>query len=54
MIATSVFAISPLTGFVGYYGYWRFSDLRSVQCATSDRSAMGGLPQTRCSIATRS
>ena len=31
------------------YGYgWRFSDARSVQAATSDRSCLGGKEGLRC------
>jgi len=29
-------------------GYWRFSDARSVQSATSDRASMGGQRLSRC------
>lgn len=31
-------------------GYWRFSDTRLVQAATSGRVLMGGLRQLRCSV----
>jgi hypothetical protein len=51
---TAAIAHRPLTGFTGYYGYWRFSELRSCQCATSDRSAIGGTRSTRCIPAIRS
>lgn len=54
MTAPIAFAIRPSADVVGYYGYWRFSDLRSAQRATSDRSAIGGMTLTRCSTATRS
>ncbi|MFG6177387.1 hypothetical protein ACGTN6_09100 [Halomonas sp. THAF12] len=33
-----------------YYGYgWRFIDMRSGQCATSDRELAGGMTTPRCS-----
>lgn len=51
MIASIAFAMRPLTG---YYGYWRFSELRSCSRATSDRSAIGGIRSTRCILAARS
>jgi hypothetical protein len=54
MIAPIAFAIRPLTGVTGYYGYWRFSELRSAPSATSDRSTIGGTRPTRCMTATRS
>jgi hypothetical protein len=36
-----------------YYG-WRFSAMRSVQCATSDREIAGGMTSTRCLPTSRS
>lgn len=54
MTAPIAFAICPLTGFAGYYGYWRFSAARSVQCATSDRETAGGMTSTRCLPTSRS
>jgi len=51
---TASIGIRPLIDVTGYYGYWRFSELRSCQCATSDRSAIGGIRSTRCIPATRS
>lgn len=51
---TASIAIRQTRACVGYYGYWRFSELRSVHSATSDRSEIGGTRQTRCMTATRS
>ena len=51
---TASIAIRPLTGLIGYYGYWRFSELRSAHSATPDRSESGGTRPTRCMTATRS
>lgn len=51
---TASIAIRQTRGFVGYYGYWRFSELRSAHSATPGRSEIGGSRQTRCTIATRS
>lgn len=54
MTASIAFATTPLLGYDGYYGYWRFSELRSAEPATSDRSAIGGQTMTRCITAIRS
>lgn len=54
MTAFIAFALPARSGSSGYYGYWRFSETRSVQGATSDRCPLGGLQLTRCSISTRS
>ncbi len=51
---TASIAIRQTLCCVGYYGYWRFSELRSAHSATSDRSEIGGIRQTRCMTATRS
>lgn len=51
---TASIAIRPLTGLIGYYGYWRFSELRSAHSATSGRSEFDGTRSTRCMTATRS
>ncbi|SDJ18349.1 hypothetical protein [Billgrantia gudaonensis] len=54
MTAPIAFAHRLQTGFAGYYGYWRFSEARSVQCATSDREIAGGMNSTRCLPTSRS
>ncbi len=54
MTASTAYAHRPQTGFTGYYGYWRFSEARSVQCATSDRETAGGMTSTRCLPTSRS
>lgn len=58
MIATIAYQPRFTTLGRGYYGSWRFSDARSVQCATSDRGATGGMnpmcPATRCLSVARS
>ncbi|WP_156940841.1 hypothetical protein [Halomonas halodenitrificans] len=51
---TASTAIRQTLSRVGYYGYWRFSELRSAPSATPDRSEIGGTRPTRCMIATRS
>ncbi len=50
---TAPIATCSQTGFTGYDGYWRFSELRSCLCATSGRSDIGGTRTTRCMTATR-
>lgn len=51
---TAPIAIRQTPGFAGYYGYWRFSELRSAHSATPGRSEIGGTRPTRCMTATRS
>nr|VVZ95859.1 hypothetical protein HALO32_01939 [Halomonas lysinitropha] len=51
---TASIAICLIPGFAGYYGYWRFSELRSAHSATPGRSESSGIRQTRCMIAIRS
>ncbi len=47
-------AIRLTRGFAGYDGYWRFSELRSVQRATFDRDASDGNHTLPCLLSTRS
>ncbi|MBB3191119.1 hypothetical protein FHR94_002366 [Halomonas cerina] len=51
---TASIAIRLTRSLAGYYGYWRFSELRSAHSATPGRSAFGGPRQTRWMTATRS
>ncbi len=51
---TAAIAIRQTRGFSGYYGYWRFSELRSAPSATPGRSVLGGTRSTRCMTADRS
>lgn len=51
---TAAIAIRQTRGFPGYYGDWRFSELRSAPFATPGRSALGGTRPTRCTTADRS
>lgn len=51
---TASIAIRPARDLEGYYGYWRFSELRSAHSATSGRSEIGGTRQDRCTTAIRS
>ena len=51
---TASIAIRLTQGFAGCYGYWRFSELRSDQCATSDRNTIGGNHTLRCLPSSRS
>ncbi|SFU59009.1 hypothetical protein [Halomonas korlensis] len=51
---TASIAIRLTRGFAGYDGYWRFSELRSVQRATFDRDASGGDQTLRCLPSSRS
>ncbi len=38
----AAFAMTLSPRYPSAYGYWRFSDARSAQFATSDRHALGG------------
>ncbi len=51
---TASIAIRQTRGFAGYYGYWRFSELRSAYSAMPGRSEIDGSRHTRCKTATRS
>lgn len=51
---TASIAIRQTRGFAGYYGYWRFSELRSAHSAMPGRSEIDGTRPTRCMTATRS
>lgn len=51
---TASIAIRLTRSFASYYGYWRFSELRSAHSATPGRSEIVGTRQTRCTSAIRS